>query len=66
LEFTELQGIYSGENMAIAIQTMLSKLNLQEKLITIMGNNAGNNETMASELLYSLIRTASDKKRIQF
>jgi hypothetical protein len=45
---------------------MLSKLNLQEKLIIIMGDNASNNETIASELLHSLIRTASDKKRIQF
>jgi hypothetical protein len=34
LEFTELQGIHSGENVATAIPTMLSELDLQEKLIT--------------------------------
>jgi hypothetical protein len=31
-----------------------------------MGDNASNNETMASELLYSLIGTASNKNKIQF
>jgi hypothetical protein len=52
--------------MAAAVQTMLSELDLQEKLITITGDNASNNETMASELFHSLIGTAFDKKKIQF
>jgi hypothetical protein len=66
LEFIELQGIHSSENMAAAIWTMLSELDLQEKLITIMGDNASNNKTMALELCHSLIGTAFDKKKIQF
>jgi hypothetical protein len=66
LEFIELQGIHSGENLASAIQTMLSQLDLQEKLITITGDNAGNNEVMASELFHTLKETAFDKDKIQF
>ncbi|EED21259.1 hypothetical protein TSTA_084900 [Talaromyces stipitatus ATCC 10500] len=54
LEFIELHGIHSSENIAIAIQTTLSQLNLGEKLITITGDNASNNETMASELFHLL------------
>jgi len=61
LEFTELQGIHSGENVATAIHTMLSELDLQEKLITITGDNAGNNETMVSELFHGLQDTAVEK-----
>ena len=66
LEFTELQGIHSGENVATAIHTMLSELDLQEKLITITGDNAGNNETMVSELFHGLQDTAVEKDKIQF
>lgn len=66
LEFIELQGIHSGENIAIAIQSTLSELDLQEKLITITGDNASNNETMASELFHLLSETTLDKNKIQF
>lgn len=41
-------------------------MDLKEKLITITGNNASNNKTMASELFYLLSKTCLDKKKIQF
>jgi hypothetical protein len=61
LEFTELQGTHSGENLANAVENMLVELNLEHKLISITGDNAGNNEAMASELYFSL----SDRSREQ-
>jgi hypothetical protein len=66
LEFTELQGIHSGENVAPAVHTLLTELNLKEKLLTITGDNAGNNETMVSELFHTLMETAHDKNEIPF
>ncbi|KAJ5084978.1 hypothetical protein N7532_009749 [Penicillium argentinense] len=54
LEFAELQGIHSGENLAIAVENMLIELSLKDKLISITGDNASNNEAMASELFFSL------------
>jgi hypothetical protein len=54
LEFTELRGLHSGENLAAAVKEMLVELGLQSKLITITGDNARNNEVMASELYNSL------------
>lgn len=63
LEFTELQGIHSGENVAPAVHALLAELNLKEKLLTI---NAGNNETMVSELFHTLMETAHDKNEIPF
>jgi hypothetical protein len=54
LEFTELQGTHSGENLASAVENMLIELNLEHKLISITGDNASNNEAMASELYFSL------------
>ncbi|KAK9366127.1 ribonuclease H-like domain-containing protein [Lipomyces kononenkoae] len=54
LEFTELRGIHSGENLAAAVEEMLVELGLQSKLITITGDNARNNEVMVSELYDSL------------
>ncbi|KAJ6061220.1 hypothetical protein N7444_001916 [Penicillium canescens] len=59
LEFTELQGVHSGENLAIAVENMLTELSLEDKLISITGDNASNNEAMASELYFSL----SDRPR---
>ncbi|KAJ5300165.1 hypothetical protein N7508_007408 [Penicillium antarcticum] len=54
LEFAELQGIHSGENLSIAVENMLIELGLEDKLISITGDNASNNEAMASELFFSL------------
>jgi hypothetical protein len=61
LEFAELQGIHSGENLAGVVENMLIELSLEDKLVSITGDNASNNEAMASELFFSL----SDRPREQ-
>jgi hypothetical protein len=48
LEFSELEGFHSGENMAESLQRMLVELRIEEKLLTITADNASNNETLAS------------------
>lgn len=57
LEFKELRGPHSGENLAAAIQALLIELNLERKLLSITGDNASNNERMAVELFKSLQKT---------
>ncbi|KAK9369639.1 hypothetical protein V1509DRAFT_618662, partial [Lipomyces kononenkoae] len=54
LDFKEIYGTHSGENLADAVETTLVELGLERKLITITGDNASNNETLASELFYCL------------
>ena len=56
LDFKELHGTHSGENLAAAVETTLEELDLELKLITITGDNASNNETLASELFHNLSR----------
>ena len=50
LEFAELKGAYSGENIAHAVYNLLSELHLESKLITITADNASNNKAMVSIL----------------
>lgn len=59
LEFCELYGTHSGENIAAAIHKTLVELNLESKLITITGDNASNNEVMVSELFHILTKESS-------
>lgn len=54
LEFKELLGPHSGENLAVAVEEMLVELGLEYKLITITGDNASNNERMVSCLSQNL------------
>jgi hypothetical protein len=54
LEFAELWGIHSGENMAQLVQKMLTELQIEHKLLTITADNASNNETLVSELYFNL------------
>ena len=54
LDFTELHGIYSGENLAAAVEALLVELYLESKLIAITGDNTSNNKAMAYELHESL------------
>ena len=54
LEFTELYGPYSGENLAAVVRAMLLELNLEDKLLIISNNNVINNEDMALQLSYNL------------
>ena len=50
LEFCEVHGVHSGENLATAVHRILVELNLTSKLMTITGDNASNNNSMALEL----------------
>jgi hypothetical protein len=54
LEFSELFGSHSGENMAELLQKMLSELQIEQKLLTITADNATNNESLVSELYFNL------------
>ncbi|KAJ5318500.1 hypothetical protein N7476_004920 [Penicillium atrosanguineum] len=73
LEFTELAGSHSGENMAETLQKMLVELQIEEKLLTITADNASNNETLVSELYFNLLEKYNsedsnlpDKGRLRF
>ncbi|EED11419.1 conserved hypothetical protein [Talaromyces stipitatus ATCC 10500] len=54
LEFKELLGPHSGENLAAAVEDVPLELDLQSKLTTITGDNASNNEKMVSILSQNL------------
>ncbi|KAJ5085382.1 hypothetical protein N7532_003037 [Penicillium argentinense] len=54
LEFTELHGIHSGENMAEILQTLLTELRIEHKLLAITADNATSNERLLSELYLNL------------
>lgn len=54
LEFTEIHGIHSGENMAEVLQRLLTELRIEHKLLTITADNATNNECLLSELYLNL------------
>jgi len=61
LEFTELHGPHSGENMADILLTMLEELEIAPKLLTITGDNAGNNGTLCDALHADLLKTYGDE-----
>jgi hypothetical protein len=54
LEFREIIGVHSGENMAEMVADVLKELDIERKLLTITGDNASNNETMVSDLFCRL------------
>lgn len=54
LEFREIQGVHSGENMAEVLQTTLAELKIEHKLLAITADNAANNESLLSELYLNL------------
>ncbi|GCB25878.1 putative AC transposase [Aspergillus awamori] len=73
LEFNELCGSHSGENMAEVLQKTLEELQIEEKLLTITADNASNNETLLSELYFNLAEkhssqesTVSGQRRLRF
>ncbi|KAJ5123842.1 uncharacterized protein N7515_007667 [Penicillium bovifimosum] len=73
LEFSELPGSPSGENVAETLQKMLVELRIEEKLLTITADNASINETLASALYLNLSKkynsvdsNSSDKGRLRF
>lgn len=73
LEFSELAGSHSGENIAETLQKMLVELQIEEKLLTTTANNTSNNETLVSELFFNLLEKYNsedsnlpDKGRLRF
>lgn len=54
LDFVELIGSHTGENIAEILQKLLMELRIGHKLLTITADNASNNETMMSELFFGL------------
>lgn len=56
LEFTEINGPHSGENLAEVVLKMLAELDIAPKLLTITGDNAGNNGTLCDSLHDQLLK----------
>jgi hypothetical protein len=50
LEFKEIEGSKSGENMGRIVLDLLYELDIECKLISITGDNASNNETLIEEV----------------
>ena len=46
LEFVEVEGAKTGENMGAIVLNLLKELNIETKLLSITGDNASNNETL--------------------
>ncbi|OXV05588.1 hypothetical protein Egran_06644 [Elaphomyces granulatus] len=46
LEFAEIEGAKTGENMGGMVLDLLQELNIETKLLSITGDNASNNETL--------------------
>jgi hypothetical protein len=63
LEFIELQGAHSGENLAATVEACLVELDLVPKLLTITGDNAGGNETLISDCTTGLWRGSDSRGR---
>ncbi len=61
LDFVELPGPHSGENMAAVVLAMLHELDLAPKLLTITGDNAGNNGTMCDTIYADLSKVYDDE-----
>jgi hypothetical protein len=60
LEFIELKGEHSSENVAVVVQDLLKELGIEQKLLAITGNNAGNNGTLCHVLYKELSESYSD------
>jgi hypothetical protein len=61
LEFAELRGAHSGENMAEVVHSLLQELEVAPKLLTITGDNASNNGTLCDTLYAELHKDYDDE-----
>jgi len=61
LEFIEITGEHSGEQLADVVEKLLGELMLKHKLFSITGDNAGNNGTMCDSLFDRLKDQYDDK-----
>ncbi|EED11799.1 hypothetical protein TSTA_109790, partial [Talaromyces stipitatus ATCC 10500] len=46
IEFVEIEGNHSGENLANIVATALQRFHISDKVITITADNASNNDTL--------------------
>ena len=54
LEFKEIEGAKSRENIIRIVFELLRKLDIESKVLSITGDNASNNETLVEEFNSSL------------
>ncbi|KAF8607073.1 hypothetical protein BDV93DRAFT_403183, partial [Ceratobasidium sp. AG-I] len=50
LEFVELQGAHTGENMANAVSATVAELGIADKVVALVSDNASNNGTLVKHL----------------
>lgn len=60
LEFIELKGEHSGENVAVIVRDLLKELGIEQKLLAITGDNTGNNGTLCHALYKGLSESYSN------
>jgi hypothetical protein len=60
IEFVEIKGTYSGENLAEIVLAALQRFNICDRLFTITGDNASNNDTLCTHLLQLLLKDYDD------
>ena len=46
IEFVEIEGNHSGENLANIVATVLERFHISDKVMTITADNASNNDTL--------------------
>jgi hypothetical protein len=56
LEFKEIEGAKSRENIARIVFELLHELDIESKVLSITGDNASNNETLVEEFNSSLCK----------
>jgi hypothetical protein len=61
IEFIELKGSHTGEQLAEIVEQTLEELKLKPKLLAITGDNASNNGTLCQSL-YDSLKTKYDDK----
>lgn len=60
LEFIEIKGSHSGENLSLTVFGALKRLDVLQKLLTITSDNASNNDTLCRHLHIKLSRLYDD------
>jgi hypothetical protein len=54
IEFVEIEGSHSGENLANIVATVLERFHISDKVMTITADNASNNDTLHRYLYQKL------------
>ncbi|KAN0079116.1 Ribonuclease H-like domain containing protein, partial [Elaphomyces granulatus] len=66
LEFAEIEGTKTGENMGGMVLDLLQELNIETKLLSITGDNASNNETLMDTTAPSIHHFGENGRRDRF